>query len=129
MARSEPDPDAEVVDGTYEGGDLGIVSDDVQDIGGGSFQPAPGVETVCVFPKNPSKGLHLSFYSFLMLWVSIWFLGNLICICLFPFPVVAAGEESELLVGLKNDGSALVSVLSTITLFFLQKSGWIFVCF
>lgn len=71
MARSEPDPDAEVVDGTYEGGDLGIVSDDVQDIGGGSFQPAPGVETVCVFPKNPSKGLHLSFYSFLMLWVSI----------------------------------------------------------
>ncbi|KAI5647887.1 hypothetical protein M9H77_33892 [Catharanthus roseus] len=81
VARSEPDPDAEVVDGTYEGGDLGIVSDDVQDIGGGSFQPAPGVETVCVFPKNPSK-------------------------------VVAAGEESELLVGLKNDAGASINIIA-----------------
>lgn len=81
VARSEPDPDAEIVDGTYEGGDLGIVGDDVQDIGGGSFSPAPGVETVCVFPKNPSK-------------------------------VVAAGEESELLVGLKNDGESTINIIA-----------------
>lgn len=44
---------------TEEGGDLGIVGDDVQDFGGGNFSPAPGVETVCVFPKNPSKCRHL----------------------------------------------------------------------
>lgn len=54
VARCEPDPDAEV-DSSGEGGDLGIVGEDVQDFGGGSFSPAPGVETVCVFPKNPSK--------------------------------------------------------------------------
>lgn len=54
VARCEPDPDAEV-DLSGEGGDLGIVGEDVQDFGGGSFSPAPGVETVCVFPKNPSK--------------------------------------------------------------------------
>ncbi|KAK6136682.1 hypothetical protein DH2020_029589 [Rehmannia glutinosa] len=69
VARCEPDPDAEVVE---EGGDLGIVGEDVQDFGSGSFSPAPDVETVCVFPKNPSK-------------------------------IVVAGEESELLVGIKND--------------------------
>ena len=38
-----------------EGGDLGIVGDDVQDFGDGSFAPAPGVDTVCVFPKNPKR--------------------------------------------------------------------------
>lgn len=59
VARSEPDPDAEIVDGTSERGDIGIVGDDVQDIGAGNFSPAPGVETVCVFPKNPSKGWYM----------------------------------------------------------------------
>lgn len=34
----------------------GIVGDDIQDFGGGNFSPAPGVKTVCVFPKNPVKG-------------------------------------------------------------------------
>ncbi|KAK4424093.1 Translocon-associated protein subunit alpha [Sesamum alatum] len=81
VARCEPDPDAEVVDSSEEGGDLGIVGEDVQDFGGGSFSPAPGVETVCVFPKNPSKS-------------------------------IAAGEESELLVGIKNEGESSINVIA-----------------
>lgn len=44
-----------MVEGSGEGGDLGIVGDDVQDFGSDSFSPAPGIETICVFPKNPSK--------------------------------------------------------------------------
>jgi hypothetical protein len=42
---------AEVVDGA----DLGIVSDDTQVSSDGPLSPAPGVETVCVFPKNAGK--------------------------------------------------------------------------
>ncbi|KAL3843399.1 hypothetical protein ACJIZ3_000802 [Penstemon smallii] len=81
VARCEPDPDAEVVESAEEGGDLGIVGEDIQDFGGGSFSPAPGVETVCVFPKNPSK-------------------------------LVLAGEESELLVGIKNEGESTITVIA-----------------
>ncbi|CAA3006049.1 probable feruloyl esterase A [Olea europaea subsp. europaea] len=69
-SESEPDPDPDVVE--TDGGDLGIVGEDIQDFGGGSFSPAPGVETICVFPKNPSK-------------------------------LFVAGEEGELLVGIKNE--------------------------
>ncbi|KAH6789414.1 Translocon-associated protein alpha subunit [Perilla frutescens var. frutescens] len=78
VARCELDD--EVVE-SAEGGDLGIVGEDVQDFGSGSFNPAPGVETVCVFPKNPSKA-------------------------------VVAGEESELLVGIKNDGESSINVIA-----------------
>lgn len=81
VVRGEPDPDAEIVEGSEEVSDLGIVGDDVQDIGGGSFTPAPGVETICVFPKNPSK-------------------------------LVTAGEEGELLVGVKNDGESSLNVIA-----------------
>ncbi|KAI3446187.1 hypothetical protein Pfo_002852 [Paulownia fortunei] len=81
VARCEPDPDAEVVESAEEGGDLGIVGEDVQDFGSGSFSPAPDVETVCVFPKNPSK-------------------------------LVVAGEESELLVGIKNEGESSINVIA-----------------
>ncbi|KAK6121427.1 hypothetical protein DH2020_044829 [Rehmannia glutinosa] len=81
VARCEPDPDADVVDSYEEGGDLGIVGEDVQDFGGGNFSPAPGVETVCVFPKNPSK-------------------------------LIAAGEESELLVGINNEGESSITVIA-----------------
>lgn len=50
--QSETDGDAaEVVDG----GDLGIVGDDVQDFGDASFGSAPGVDTTCVFPKNSPR--------------------------------------------------------------------------
>lgn len=79
--QSDSDSDTEVTETVEEGGDLGIVGDDVQDFGGGSFSPAPGVETVCVFPKNPSKS-------------------------------VAAGEETELLVGMKNEGEVSVNVIA-----------------
>ncbi|WMV51578.1 hypothetical protein MTR67_044963 [Solanum verrucosum] len=81
FARCQSDPETDVVEGTGEAGDLGIVNDDVQDFGSDSFSPAPGIETVCVFPKNPSK-------------------------------VVAAGEESELLVGLKNDGDSSLNIIA-----------------
>ncbi|GKB94885.1 translocon-associated protein subunit alpha-like protein [Tanacetum coccineum] len=47
--------DAELVAETVEEGNLGIVDDEVQDFGIGNYSPAPGVETVCVFPKNAAK--------------------------------------------------------------------------
>ncbi|KAJ0968705.1 hypothetical protein J5N97_021582 [Dioscorea zingiberensis] len=63
-----------------EGGDLGIVGDDLQDFGDGYFSAAPGIETVCVFPKNAAK-------------------------------LVTAGEETDLLVGLQNEGEATLNVI------------------
>lgn len=81
VARCQTDPDDESVESAEEGGDLGIVSEDVQDFGSGSFSPAQGVETITVFPKNPKK-------------------------------LVAAGEESELLVGIKNDGESTINVIA-----------------
>ncbi|KAL1554361.1 translocon-associated protein subunit alpha-like [Salvia divinorum] len=80
VARCEPNIDNDV-ESAEEGGDLGIVNEDVQDFGTGSFSPAPEVETVCVFPKNPSKA-------------------------------VVAGEESELLAGIKNDGESTINVIA-----------------
>lgn len=64
-----------------EGSELGIVGEEVQDFGDGSFSPAPGVETVCVFPKNSAR-------------------------------LVTAGEETELLVGMKNDVESSVNVIA-----------------
>ncbi|KZV53469.1 translocon-associated protein subunit alpha-like, partial [Dorcoceras hygrometricum] len=82
VARCEPDPDAEIVESVIaEGGDLGTVGEDVQDFGSGSFSAAPWVETVCVFPKNPSR-------------------------------LITAGEESELLVGIKNEGDSSINVIA-----------------
>ncbi|KAA8546076.1 hypothetical protein F0562_020472 [Nyssa sinensis] len=82
VARCQSDSEVEVAEAAEAGGDLGIVGEDVQDFGGdGNFSPAPGVETVCVFPKNPSR-------------------------------LVAAGEESELLVGMKNEGESSVIVIA-----------------
>lgn len=54
QSDSDSDADAELVAETVQEG--GIVGDDIQDFGGGNFSPAPGVKTVCVFPKNPVKG-------------------------------------------------------------------------
>ncbi|KAI3745186.1 hypothetical protein L1987_58292 [Smallanthus sonchifolius] len=85
VARCQSESDSEdaelVAETVEEGGDLGIVGDDVQDFGGGNFSPAPGVETVCVFPKNAAK-------------------------------TVVAGKETEILVGMKNDGDQTVKVLA-----------------
>lgn len=35
--------------------DLGIVGEDTQYFGDGSYSPAPGVDTICVFPKNSAR--------------------------------------------------------------------------
>ncbi|XP_056160793.1 translocon-associated protein subunit alpha isoform X2 [Syzygium oleosum] len=73
--------DVDVAEAADEGGELGIVGEDVQEFGDENFSPAPGVNTVCVFPKNSAK-------------------------------LVPAGEEAELLVGLKNDGDLDVNVIA-----------------
>ncbi|KAJ4826103.1 hypothetical protein Tsubulata_010951 [Turnera subulata] len=77
VARCQSDAEAEVT----EASDLGIIGDDAQDFGDGSLSPAPGVETVSVFPKNSARS-------------------------------VTAGEETELLVGMKNDAESSISVHS-----------------
>ncbi|KAF5752030.1 translocon-associated protein subunit alpha [Tripterygium wilfordii] len=78
--QSESDSDVEVAE-AVEGGDLGIVGEDVQDFDDGNFGPAPGIDTVCVFPRNSAK-------------------------------LVTPGEETELLVGMKNDGESSVNVIA-----------------
>ncbi|KAK9113251.1 hypothetical protein Scep_020770 [Stephania cephalantha] len=53
VVRSQSDSEAQVVEGS---GDLGIVGDDVHDFGADAvFTSAPGIDTVCVFPKNSVK--------------------------------------------------------------------------
>lgn len=54
--QSDSDVAQETAD---EVSDLGIVGDDVQDFGDGSFSSAPGIDTVCVFPKNSAKSKNL----------------------------------------------------------------------
>lgn len=53
--KCQSDSEVEVAEVIEGGGDLGIVGDDIQDYGDGSFSPAPGVDTVCVFPKNVAR--------------------------------------------------------------------------
>jgi len=80
VARAESEEDAamqEVVDGA----DLGYVGDDTPVSSEEPLSPAPGVETVCVFPKNAGK-------------------------------IVPAGEETELLVGLQNEGESTLNVVA-----------------
>lgn len=55
MARGQSESDAEVSETVEESSDLGIVGEDVQDFGDGNFSPAPGVDTVSVFPKNSAR--------------------------------------------------------------------------
>ncbi|KAK8568001.1 hypothetical protein V6N12_006568 [Hibiscus sabdariffa] len=54
VARCQSEAEADVAE-AVDVADLGIVGEDVPDIDGESFGPAPGVETVCVFPKNTAK--------------------------------------------------------------------------
>ncbi|CAM8945148.1 unnamed protein product [Rhodiola kirilowii] len=77
---SEPDPDLDIAE-PGEGGDIGIVGEDVHDFSEETFSSAPGIETVTVFPKNVGK-------------------------------LVTAGEETELLVGLKNNGESTLNVIA-----------------
>lgn len=81
VARSQSDSDVEVfeaAEAAIEGGDFGIIGDDVEAFGDRNFSPAPGVEPIRFFPKN-------------------------------PLPSVAAREEGELIVGMKNEGDILIS--------------------
>jgi len=54
VARAESEEDAAAAE-VVEGADLGIVGDDTQVSSDGPLSPAPGVETVVVFPKNAGK--------------------------------------------------------------------------
>ncbi|KAL5209408.1 hypothetical protein ABZP36_005031 [Zizania latifolia] len=86
VARAQSEEEAATAE-VVEGADLGIVSND------GPSSPAPGVETVCVFPKNAGK-------------------------------ILPAGEETELLVGLQNEGEStliVVAIHSTLHLRFDHK--------
>ncbi|THU73844.1 hypothetical protein C4D60_Mb04t27130 [Musa balbisiana] len=79
VARCQSDEDVAATE-VVEGSDLGIVGDDTQ-VFDGALDPAPGIDTVCVFPKNAAK-------------------------------LVPAGEETELLVGLHNEGEAALKVVA-----------------
>lgn len=54
VVRCESEGDVDIPE-IVENADLGIVGDDIQDFGEASLSPAPGVDTVCLFPKNPGK--------------------------------------------------------------------------
>ncbi|KAH9307562.1 hypothetical protein KI387_035473, partial [Taxus chinensis] len=73
--------EVEGTDVTDEGGELGIVGDGVQDFGDPVLGTAPGVATVCFFPKSSDKS-------------------------------IPAGEETELLIGINNDGEVPLKVHS-----------------
>ena len=45
----------EATEAVDEVADPGFVGEDVQDFGDGSYSPAPGVDTISVFPKNSAK--------------------------------------------------------------------------
>ncbi|CAO2813813.1 unnamed protein product [Amaranthus hypochondriacus] len=81
QSDSTPETETAADLSTEESSDLGMVNDDTQHYGGESLISAPGVETVCVFPKNIGK-------------------------------VVPAGEETEVLVGIKYDGEASINVVA-----------------
>lgn len=55
VARSQSDSDAEVAGTMEEVSDIGIVGEDAQDFGDNNFSQAPGVDIVCVFPKNSAR--------------------------------------------------------------------------
>ncbi|XP_004500743.1 translocon-associated protein subunit alpha [Cicer arietinum] len=57
VARCQSESD-EAVENAGEVSDIGIVGDeteDVQDFADGSFTSAPGIDTICLFPKNSAK--------------------------------------------------------------------------
>ncbi|XP_008457651.2 translocon-associated protein subunit alpha [Cucumis melo] len=78
QSDAETESEEAVVD---DATDLGIVGEEELDYGDGSFSAAPGVDTVCVFPKNSAR-------------------------------LVVAGEETEILAGVKNNGDSSLNVLA-----------------
>ncbi|XP_028767994.1 translocon-associated protein subunit alpha [Neltuma alba] len=79
VARCQSDSDEAAE--TTEASDVGIVGQNTEDLGGESYSSAPGIDTLCVFPKNGAK-------------------------------LVPAGEETDLIVGVKNDGEASLKVIA-----------------
>ena len=61
---STPESETAAYLSTEESSDLGIVDDDTQHYGDERLISAPGVETVCVFPKNSGKGTEYCFISY-----------------------------------------------------------------
>lgn len=55
MSHCQSDTEEEVMEAAEEVSDLGIVGEDTQYFGDGSYSPAPGVDTICVFPKNSAR--------------------------------------------------------------------------
>lgn len=55
VVRCQSDDEPEVAEGVQGGGELGIVDEDAEEFGSTNFGPAPGVDTVCVFPKNGAR--------------------------------------------------------------------------
>ncbi|XP_038995575.1 translocon-associated protein subunit alpha-like [Hibiscus syriacus] len=53
VARCQSETEADIED--VEGGNLGIVGEDIQAFSDGKFDPAPGVEIICFFPKSGAK--------------------------------------------------------------------------
>ncbi|CAL0334227.1 unnamed protein product [Lupinus luteus] len=80
VARCQSESD-EAAQTNEEASDTGVIGDDVQDFDDESFDSAPGIDTIALFPKNSAK-------------------------------LVTAGEETELLVGVKNDGESSLKVLA-----------------
>lgn len=80
VARCQSDEGVDTT--TEEGSDIGVVGEEAQDFDSiGDFSPAPGIDTISVFPKNFAK-------------------------------LVTAGEDTELLVGVKNNGDSSLNVVA-----------------
>jgi hypothetical protein len=65
VARAQSEEDAATAE-VAEGADLGIVGDDTQVSSDEPLSPAPGVETLCVFPKNAGKSEYISKYLYVI---------------------------------------------------------------
>ena len=93
-----------------EGGDVVHVKDDKPDLDSLQAEPAlssaPGVETVYLFPNNPDKSRCLSTAR-----QCTRFQGGLNSFCGGEaVPEIHAGQKTELLVGLINNGQSLPSL-------------------
>ena len=68
-------------DSGFEVSDVGEEESDAEEVFGLELTSAPGIETLCVFPKNSAK-------------------------------IIKAGVETELLLGMKNDGQSNVDIVA-----------------
>lgn len=88
MTRCQSDSEADVTESAEEVSDLGIVGEDAQYFGDGNFSPAPGVDSVCVFPKNSARCRN---FIYLLIDISVFTIilrmNNLYdgCVCVYLF--------------------------------------------